>query len=461
MTEKKFDIAILGGGPGGYTAAIRAAQLGMSVGLIEWEFLGGVCLNIGCIPSKALINSATRYVEAASGKMMGVTVENAKFDWKQMQKYKDRCVVKLRKGVESLMRKNKIEVFNGHGVLQGVDMIDVDGAKIRSDHVIISTGSTSIEPRSIPINGDSILNSTHALKFEDLPKSILIVGAGAIGCEFAYILSSLGVDVTLVEYLERPLPMEDEEISREYGEVLKRRKIKFHTSCSVDGVEVRDTGVISTVKPKGEGGSFAIETEKVLVSVGRCPLTKNCGLEEVGIPMNGRFIKIDEYCHTGVGNIRALGDVTGGLMLAHKASAEGVLAVETIAGIERKPLNMENIPRATYSRPEVGSVGLTESEAVEKFGDKVKAGKFPFMASGKAIIKSETDGFAKLVSEGGRLIGAHVMGPEATDLIATATTAISLGASVEQFAYVVQAHPTMSEVWHESVYDLIDGAINF
>lgn len=462
MNAKNYDLGILGGGPGGYTAAIRAAQLGMSVALIERENMGGTCLNIGCIPSKALINAATLYNEADTSKMMGVTVSGKAFDWVQIQKYRERCVIKLRKGVESLMRKNKIDVINGHGVLINLETLDVDGVEIGAKHIILATGSTCRDLPSLPVDGVRIINSTHALSMSELPKSILIVGAGAIGCEFAYVLSSLGADVTLVEFLERPLPMEDADISSEYVQVLKHRKTKLHTDCSVERVDINESGVRSTVAPRNGGDKFTIVTEKVLVSVGRSPLTKNCGFETVGIPMNGPFIKIDGLCRTGIGNIMAIGDVTGGLMLAHKASAEGILAVETIAGIQRKPLDMNNIPRATYSKPEVGSVGLTELQAREKFGGGIKVGKFPFSASGKAFIIGEGSGFAKLISTSdGKLIGAHVVGPEATDLIATASTAITLGATVEQFSHIVQAHPTLSEAWHEASHGLIDGTLNF
>ncbi|MCX6647056.1 MAG: dihydrolipoyl dehydrogenase, partial [bacterium] len=441
MIEKKFDIAILGGGPGGYVAAIRASQLGMSVGLIEKQFLGGTCGNAGCIPTKALIQSAHTYELAKGAKTFGVKTGDVEFDWASFMKYKTRCVVKLRKGVESLMLKNKIEVINGFGVLKNPETIEVDGIQVKSKNIILATGSHSRSLPSLPVDGRKIITSDHALELEILPKRILIVGAGAIGCEFAYIFSSVGVDVTIVEFLDRALPMEDKDISLEFEQALKRRKIKLHTSASVEGVQNTDTGVISRVKPRDGSDEFKIETDMVLVSVGRGPSTSGCGFEEVGIEMNRGFIKVDEYMRTGVGNIRAIGDAVGGLMLAHKASAEGILAVDTIAGIERKPIVMDNIPRATYSQPEVASVGLNEDVAQERYGRTARTGKFPFAGIGKAVVIREAAGFAKLISGGedGKLVGAHIIGPHATDLIATASTAINLGASAGDFVHVIQA----------------------
>ncbi len=463
MTDKKFDIAILGGGPGGYTAAIRASQLGMKVGLIEKEHMGGTCTNIGCIPSKALIHSVSVYAEAKGSKMIGVTASDVQANWSQMQKYRNRCTVKLRRGVESLMKKNAVEVINGFGRLSSVGSIDVDGTRIEADHIILSPGSVARSLPSLPIDGEQVITSDHALLMERLPESLLIVGAGAIGCEFAYIMSTLGVEVTIVEFLEHALPMEDEEISIEYEKVLKARKVKLHTGCSVESVQLTTKGVVAKTSPRDGGEDFRIESDKVLVSVGRGPATGGCGFEDLGIPMERSFIIVDEFNHTGVGNIRAIGDSVGGLMLAHKASAEGILAVETIAGLERKPLAMENIPRCTYSKPEVASVGLDEKDARERHADSITVGKFPFAGCGKAVVLGETQGFAKLIarSDDGRLIGAHIMGPNATDLIATASAAINLGASYEQFSHVVQAHPTLSEVWHEASHDMIDGTINF
>ena len=463
MTERKFDIAILGGGPGGYVSAIRASQLGMSVGLIEQDYLGGTCGNIGCIPTKALIQSAHMYELAKGAKTFGIKIGDAGFDWTSFMKYKTRCVVKLRKGVENLMQKNKIDVINGFGTLKDPDTIEVDGTQIKAGNIILATGSHARSLPNIPIDGHRIITSDHALELEHLPQKILIVGAGAIGCEFAYIMSAVGVDVTIVEFLECALPMEDSDISAEYEQALKRRKIKLHTSASVEEVHVGESNVVSRVKPRDGNDAFEIETDQVLVSVGRGPSTSGIGLEEAGIGLDRGFIKVDAKNYTGIGNIYAIGDAVGGLMLAHKASAEGILAVETIAGIEREPIVMENIPRATYSQPEVGSVGLNENTARERFGENIKTGKFPFAGIGKAVIIGESNGFAKLISagDGGKLVGAHIIGPHATDLIAIAGTAISLGASAVEFVHVVQAHPTLSEVWLEASHALFEGAIHF
>lgn len=463
MTNHSFDITILGGGPGGYTAAIRASQLGLSVALVEKAFLGGTCLNVGCIPSKALIQCATLLNDTKTSKTFGLKIPDVSFDWTAIQKYRTRSVMRLRKGVESLMKKNKIEVFNGSGQLTSTDTIDVDGTGIKSKHIILATGSFSRSLPSLPVDGDKVIASEHALALEELPKSLLIVGAGAIGSEFAYMMSSMGVDVTMVEFLDRALPMEDEDVSAEFQQQLKRQKIKLHVRHSVENVELTGSSVISTVKPRDGGDGFKVETDKVLVSVGRGPATSGCGFEENGIPMEKGFIRVDDFNRTGVANIRAIGDAVGGLMLAHKAAAEGIFAVEHIAGLDRLPLNMDNIPRATYCKPEVGSIGLSENAAREKYGESVRIGKFPFAACGKAVIIGESTGFAKLISGGDemKLLGAHVIGPHATDLIAVAGTAISLGASADELAHVVQPHPTLSEVWNEAAHALFEGPINF
>jgi dihydrolipoamide dehydrogenase len=463
MTLKNFDIAILGGGPGGYVAAIRASQLGMSVGLIEKKFLGGTCGNFGCIPAKALIECAHTFETSKRVKIFGVKVSDVGFDWASFMKYKTRCVMKVRKGVESLMRKNGVEVINGFGTLINPETIDVEGAQIQAKHIILAMGSHSSTLPSLPIDGEKIITSDHALELEKLPERILIVGAGTIGCEFAYIFSAVGVEVTMVEFLDRALPMEDTDISEEYEKALKKRKINLRTGASVESIEITDSGVVSKVKPRDGEGEVSIETDMVLVSVGRGPSTENCGLEKVGIELDKGFIKVDEFLNTGVGNIRAIGDATGGLMLAHKASAEGILAVESIRGYERIPLIYENIPRATYSQPEVASVGLNENKARERFGESVKMSKFPFAGIGKAVVIGDSTGFAKLISGGDddRLVGAHVIGPYATDLIAVANTAINLGASAEEFVDIIQAHPTLSEVWLEAAHGLYEGTIHF
>ena len=463
MTEKSFDIAILGGGPGGYTAAIRAAQLGMTVALVEKGFLGGTCLNRGCIPSKAFIRCASLLEDIKGAKTFGVSASDVSFDWSKILKYKDRCVIRLRKGTESLMPKNKIEVFSSNGVLTSVDMIQTDQITVKAKNIILATGSVPRSLPSLPVDGEFIINSDHALELSSLPKSLLVVGAGAIGCEFAYVMSVLGVDATIVEFLDRALPMEDEEISKEYESELKRRKIKLYVRSSVEKIEMITGGVRSHVKPRDGGEEFTIDAEKVLVSVGRKAASENCGLEEAGIPIEKGFVKVDGFMKTGVGNIRAIGDLVGGLMLAHKAAAEGILAVEDIAGIQRLPLKYANIPRATYTRPEVASVGYNESEARIIYGEKVRIGKFPFTALAKAFVHGHTTGFVKFIAAGdeGKLVGAHAIGANATDLIAIASTAIGSGLTAEDFAHIVQAHPTLGEIWHEAAHGCLDGTINF
>lgn len=463
MTGNKFNVAVLGGGPGGYTAAIRAAQLGMKVAIIEDKFLGGTCLNVGCIPSKALVQCATTYKKSTGGKQYGITATDVKFDWSAVQKYRERCVIRLRRGVESLMNKNNIEVYSSHGALKSSDTIEVDDAVIQADNIILAPGSYARSLPSLPVDGSRIITSNHALFLKELPRRMLIVGAGAIGCEFAYIMSSFGVEVTMVEYLEHAIPMEDEDVSVEYESILKRQKIKLHTNASVESVEDGVVGLNAIVKPRDGGESFSIETDQVLVSVGRGPATSDCGCDSVGIPMEKGFIRVNEFGHTGVDNIYAIGDATGGLMLAHKASAEGIITVEHIAGLNPHPLTMADVPKVTYTSPEVGNIGLSEKEAIEKFGDSVKISKVPFAAIGKSVIMGEQVGFVKLIAAGddSKLVGASGIGPEMSDLIAIAGTAISLGATSHEFAHVVQAHPTLAESWAEAGHGLIDGPINF
>jgi dihydrolipoamide dehydrogenase len=462
MAEKKFDIAILGSGPGGYTAAIRAAQLGMSVGLIEKKHLGGTCLNAGCIPAKALIQCATVYEQAKNGRQHGLRSTDLTADWSAVQKYRHRCIIRLRKGVETLMEKNRIEVIRGHGRLTGASTIDVEGTSVEAEHIVLAMGSYARSLPSLPVDGEKIITSDHALVLEKLPEKILIVGAGAVGCEFGWLFSTLGVDVTIVEFLERAIPMEDLEISDEVEKSLKRNKVVIHKKCAVEKVDTSGAGVVSTVKPRDGGDEFTVETDQVLVAVGRGPATDDCGLEEVGVPTEKGFIKVDEWQKTGVGKIRAIGDALGGLMLAHRASFEGLFVTEIIAGLERRPINYRNIPRATYSKPEIGSVGLYEHEAREQYGDDVYVGRFPFTACAKAVILGETTGFVKYVAVGKekKLVGACSIGPHCTDIIAIAATAISLGTTAREFTHVVQAHPTLSEVWHEAAHDLFEGAIN-
>lgn len=461
MDNRSFDIAILGGGPGGYTAAIKASQLGFSVALIEEKFLGGTCLNIGCIPTKALIHCASLYEDLSRARSFGLSVDEIGFDWEKVQKYKERCVLRLRKGVESLMVKNKIEVFPHHGRLSGENTIDVEGTRIVADHVILAVGSRAKSLPSLPVDGDKVITSDHALSLKEVPERLLIVGAGAIGCEFAYIMSSFGSSVTLVEFLDHALPMEDPDISTEFEAALKRARIKLHTRSSVERIEKKEGKVIATVKPRDGGDDFEVESDKVLVSVGRAAAIEYCGLEGVGIPVEHGYIKVDDRMRTGIGNVRAIGDSVGGLMLAHKASAEGILAVEDIAGHNCESIIYSNVPRATYCRPEVASVGLGEIEARQQYGDSIKISKFPFSAVGKAVAIGETEGFVKLIAtDAGTLIGAHAIGPHVTDLIATAATAVSNRMTAEKFAQVVQAHPTLSEVWLESCHGLLGGSIN-
>ena len=453
-----YDIAILGGGPGGYIAAIRASQLGMKTALIEAGNLGGTCTNIGCIPTKALIHSAHIYEGTKRYRSYGIPVKEVDFDWTGVNKYKERCVIKLRKGVELLMQQNKIDIINGFGQFRDTETIVVDGKSITAKNFIIATGSKTKSLPSLPIDGEKVITSDHALNLSELPKRILIVGAGAIGCEFAYVFNAFKVDVTVVEFLDNVLPFEDEDVSAELAAIFKQKKIKYHVRSSVEKLNVIDGAVIADVVPRDGGDTFQIETDMVLVAVGRAPSTENCGFEKIGLNLDKGFMVNDENLYTGVGNIYAIGDCAKGPMLAHKASTEGIIAVEKIAGLDRPGLNFDLVPKVTYFQPEVASVGMTEKSARERFGE-IKISKVPFGSIGKAIIDGETSGFSKLIENptDKKLIGASAIGPSASDLIATATTAITMGATVDEFAHVVQAHPTLNESWHETVHGLIGG----
>ena len=372
-------------------------------------------------------------------------------------------MIKLRKGVESLMQKIKSTFIQGYGRLKSESTIDVEGTGVTANNIILATGSFARSLPSLPIDGAGLITSDHAIALTELPKRILIVGAGAIGCEFGYIMRALGVDVTMVEFLDRALPMEDLDISMEFQKALDRSKIKLHTRASVESVEKGETGMIAHVKPRDAGGQFTIETDKVLVSVGRGPSTKECGLEELGIPLEKGFIKVDSMQRTGVGNVRAIGDAVGASCSRTKRMPRGFSRSRISRDVMSKPLIMKMSPGQPIPRHEVASVGLDEHQARERFNRNIKVSKYPFAGISKAVIINESDGFVKLISASDkkRLVGAHAIGPSATDIIATAATAIASGLTAEHFAHIVQAHPTLSECWLEAGHGLLEGAINY
>jgi dihydrolipoamide dehydrogenase len=452
-----FDVAILGGGTGGYTAAIRAAQLGRRTAVVEAAKLGGTCLHIGCIPTKALLETSGLYHKLhESGAELGITARDVEFDYERLATRRDAVVNQLFKGVQSLMRKNRIEVVHGCGVLEGNGRIAVDGRSIQAGAVIVATGSS---PRSLPgieIDGERIVNSDHATMARTRPASIAIIGGGAVGVEFATFYRQMGADVTLIEALDRLVPLEDEEVSRTLLQAFQRAGIDCRVGARVRGA----TAGKDRVTVQLESGE--VIAEQLLVAVGRGPNSREVGLERAGVEVDGRgFVKVDEWMRTSADGVWAIGDVAGGFLLAHAAAHEGVVAVEDLCGQRRLPMEQDLVTRCTYSTPEIASVGLTEAQARER-GHEVKVGRFPFVANARAIIHGETAGFAKLVADAGtgQLLGAHVIGVQATELIAEPALARLFQGDPWEIGRNVHPHPTLSEAIGEAALAVDGVALN-
>ncbi|KZE66358.1 dihydrolipoamide dehydrogenase [Fictibacillus phosphorivorans] len=472
--SKDFDLVILGGGTGGYVAAIRAAQLGKTVAVVEKGKLGGTCLHRGCIPSKALLRSAEVYKTAKKAADFGVEIEGLGLNFSKMQERKQSIVNQLHMGVQSLMKKGKIEVYEGTGRILGPSIFSPmpgtisvefnDGTEneiLIPQNVIIATGS---RPRSLPgleIDGNYVMSSDEALEMEALPASIIIVGGGVIGIEWASMLNDLGVEVTVLEYADRIVPTEDEEISKEAARVLKKKGIKLVTSAKVlpDSLE-KGNGVMISAEHKGETKQFS--AEKMLVSVGRMANTEGIGIENTVIKVENGYIQTNEFYQTAESHIYAIGDVIGGLQLAHVASHEGITAVEHLSNLKPEPINYDNISKCIYSSPEMASVGLTEKQAKEQ-GYNVKVGKFPFKAIGKALVYGESDGFVKIVAnkDNDDLLGVHMIGPHVTDMISEAGLAKVLDATPWEIAHTIHPHPSLSEVYGEAALAVEGKAIHF
>jgi dihydrolipoamide dehydrogenase len=463
---EQFDIAIIGSGPGGYVAAIRAGQLGLKVAIIEKETggrMGGTCGLRGCIPTKALLMAAHLYEKAGHFAEFGIKIDNLGFDFPQVQKRKSDIVAKNAAGVSYLMKKNKATVFNGFGKIVGKGKIEVtkeDGAKetVEAKNIIIATGSVVRPIPGFEVDGKQVVNSDQILGLDFVPKSMIVMGSGAVGVEFASVFSRFGCETTIVELMNRIVPVEDEEVSKELARSFKKQKIKIETGVKLDKLTKSKSGVKATGKnDKGQDVSF--EAEMFLVAVGRMPYLDKLGLENTKVVINQRgTIKVNEYCETDEPDVYAIGDVIDTAWLAHLASKEGCLVVEKIAGKKVEPINQRLVPNCTYCDPEVASVGLTEAKAKE-MGFDVKVGKFPFSASGKARIIGETDGFIKIVSEKkyDEVLGVHIIGAHATELLAEACVAMSLEATAESIAGTIHAHPTVSESMMEAaegVHDL-------
>jgi len=453
-----FDIAIIGGGPGGYVAAIKAAQLGAKVVVFEKDSLGGVCLNRGCIPTKALLKSvkALKMIKkSAAFAIEGIDPQNIKVNVSKLQERKKGIVTQLTTGVAGLLRVDGVKVVKGNAQMDTAGIIEVDGTTYQAKNVIIATGS---KPRLIPIPGigsPCVITSNKALSIKDIPSQIVILGGGVIGVEFALIFHELGAQVAIVEMMDRILPTIDEELALEMSNVMQKSGIKIYTGSKA--TEIKQNSLIF----EKDGEKLEIQGEKVLVSVGRTPTYEGINVEKLGINTEKGAIITDETLRTNIPNIYAIGDVNGKWMLAHKASAEGIVAVENILGRLAK-MDYKVIPQCVYSFPEIASVGLTESEARKKYNNKIKVGKFPFMANGKALIEDETTGFIKVIADEKymEILGVHIIGPVATDMISEAALAMKLECTADELAEVIHPHPTISESMLEAFHATVHKAIH-
>ena len=462
---EQFDVVIIGSGPGGYVAAVRGAQVGLKVALIEKEAgarLGGTCGLRGCIPTKALLNAAHLYEKAGHFENFGIKVENLGFDWEKVQKYKSDVVAKNSSGVSYLMKKNKVTVFNGFGKIVGKGKIEVafeDGKKetVETKNIIIATGSVVRPIPGFEVDGKQVVNSDQILELTNVPKSMVVLGSGAVGVEFASVYARFGCETTIVELMDRIVPLEDAEVSKELQRVFKKNGITCLTGAKMDKLEKTKKSVKVSGKDS-KGKDVSLEAEMLLVAIGRMPYIENLGLENTKVVVNPRgTIKVNEYCETDEPGVFAIGDVIDTAWLAHLASKEGILVVERLAGKKVEPINHRLVPNCTYCDPEVASVGLTEAKAREE-GYDVKVGKFPFSASGKARILGETDGFVKIVSEKkyDEVLGVHIIGPHATELLAEACVAMQLETTADELGRTIHAHPTVSE----SVMEAAEGVHN-
>ena len=463
----KYDVVVLGSGPGGYVAAIRASQLGLKTAIIEKESLGGVCLNWGCIPTKALLKSAQVFEYMKHAKDYGLEISEAKADFDKVIGRSRGVAESMSKGVTFLMKKNSIDVINGYGRLvrgKKVSVTKEDGttSEVEADHIIIATGGRAKELPHIKIDGEKIIGYREAMTLPKKPKSMVIIGAGAIGVEFAYFYNAMDTEVTIVEFLEQGLlPREDKDVSKELGKIFKKKGINVMGNTSVESVEAKGDDLIVQVKSRKDDSVKEIKCDIVLSAAGVTPNTEDIGLEVLGIKTDRGLIEVNEYYETNVPGIYAIGDITPGAQLAHVASAEGIICVEKIAGHHPRPLDYGNIPSCTYCVPEVASVGMTEAAAKEA-GYEVKVGKFPFTASGKAKAAGNPEGFVKVLYDAkyGELLGAHLIGSNVTEMIAEIVAARNLETTGMEIVKSVHPHPTMSEAVMEASAAAYDEVIH-
>jgi dihydrolipoamide dehydrogenase len=469
VSDGAFDVVIVGSGPGGYVAAIRAGQLGLKTALVERDpFLGGTCLHRGCIPTKALLENAARYQDLLHAGEFGLHVSGeVQVDWARVQERKRGVVQQLAGGVKGLLRKQKVDVVTGWGSLDGSRKVRVhsggpDGEAVRTleaKNIVIATGSVPRGIPAAPFDGERILSSDHVLELASIPRSLAVIGAGAVGVEFASIYRDFGAEVTLVEALPRLLPIEDDEVSAELAKAFAGRGIAVRTNTKLAGAERTEAGV--RVRLEGDGAP-EIEVEVLLVAIGRAPVSEGIGLDSVKIEVDRGYIQVDESCETSEPGVYAIGDVIPTPWLAHVASMEGVMVVERIAGRDVRPVPYDETPNCTYCDPEVASVGLTERRAREA-GHDVRVGKFPFLASGRAKIAGHTGGFVKIVADAryDAVLGIHIVGYKATELIAEAGAVLRLEGTVEELIQTIHAHPTLSESVHEAAHAVYGHAIHF
>jgi dihydrolipoamide dehydrogenase len=454
-----YDTIVIGGGPGGYVAAIRASQLGQKTALVEKQHLGGICLNWGCIPTKSLLRNAEVINLLGNGKKFGFKFDNLSIDYSVAQKRSRQVSQRLVKGIGFLMKKNNIDVLEGEGILKSATEVEVNGELHQAKNIIIATGARARAIPGVEIDGERLLTYRHALQLTKAPQSLVVVGAGAIGMEFAHVFHSYGATVTVVEMLPNVLPLEDEEVSKEVEKQLNRGGIKTRTGTRVEKIETNSEGVTLTLSKDGQ--TETLQAEKALIAIGVAPNSENLGLEAVGVQTERGFIQVNDKMQTNVAGIYAIGDVTGKFPLAHVASAQGILAANAIAGEETHPLKYQNMPRCTYTHPEVASVGLTEAQASEQ-GYAVKVGKFAFQANGKALGLDDNVGFVKIVAEEkyNEILGVHMVGPHVTEMLAGPTGMIGLESTLEELAHTVHPHPTLSEVVMEAAHVALGQAIH-